>query len=129
MIKTRGNGKGGMTVSEAGRKGGERVRDERGVEFYQEIGRKGGELGGRKGGEAVRDKYGPAFYEQIGKKGGESVRAARGPEFYSQIGHKGGQKVRELIEQGKRMAREAAAKKEGGLDEMGNLKGGRRDEE
>src|SRR3954469_115296 len=69
MIKTRGNGKGGMTVSEAGRKGGERVRDERGVEFYQEIGRKGGELGGRKGGEAVRDKYGPSFYEEIGKKG------------------------------------------------------------
>ena len=34
---------GGMTVSEAGRKGGERVRNERGVEFYQEIGRKGGQ--------------------------------------------------------------------------------------
>src|SRR6266566_709318 len=128
MIKTRGNGKGGMTVSEAGRKGGERVRDERGVEFYQEIGRKGGELGGRKGGEAVKAERGHEFYEQIGKKGGESVRAARGPEFYSQIGHKGGQKVRELIEQGKRMARESS-KREGGLDEMGNLKGGRRDEE
>jgi general stress protein YciG len=84
MIKVRsnGNGKGGMTVSEAGRKGGERVRDERGVGFYQEIGRKGGELGGRKGGEAVRDKYGPSFYEEIGRKGG--------------------QKVRELIEQGKK---------------------------
>src|SRR5204862_6706034 len=86
MIKTRGNGKGGMTVSEAGRKGGERVRDERGVEFYQEIGRKGGALGGRKGGEAVRDKYGPSFYEEIGRKGG--------------------QKARELIEQGKRRIRE-----------------------
>ena len=72
----------GMTVSEAGRKGGERVRDERGIGFYQEIGRKGGELGGRKGGEAVRDKYGPSFYEEIGRKGG--------------------QKVRELIEQGKK---------------------------
>ncbi|MGE5049708.1 MAG: KGG domain-containing protein [Deltaproteobacteria bacterium] len=82
MIKTRGSMKGGMTVSEAGRKGGVRVRDERGVEFYQEIGRKGGELGGRKGGEAVRDKYGPSFYEEIGRKGG--------------------QKVRELIEQGKK---------------------------
>src|SRR2546427_163252 len=110
MIKTRSNGKGGMTVSEAGRKGGERVRDERGVEFYQEIGRKGGELGGRKGGEAVRDKYGPTFY--------------------SQIGHKGGQKVRELIEQGKRVAREAQQRKESaGLDEMGNLKTSRRDED
>ena len=95
--------KGGMTVAEAGRKGGVKVAQERGR----------------------------AFYEQIGKKGGESVRASRGPEFYSQIGHKGGQKVRELIEQGKRMAREAAAKKEkeGGLDEMGNLKSGRSDED
>jgi general stress protein YciG len=52
------------------------------------------------------------FYEQIGKKGGESVRASRGPEFYSQIGHKGGQKVRELIEQGKRVAKEATLKTE-----------------
>src|SRR2546425_683770 len=120
MIKTRSNGKGGMTVSEAGRKGGERVREERGLEFYQQI--------GRKGGETVKAERGHEFYEQIGKKGGESVRAARGPEFYSQIGHKGGQKVRELIEQGKRMAREAQ-KKEGGLDEMGNLKGSRRDED
>ena len=42
-MANRMNGKGGMTVSEAGRKGGVRVRDERGVEFYQEIGRKGGQ--------------------------------------------------------------------------------------
>src|SRR5437588_842735 len=117
MDKTRGNGKGGMTVSEAGRKGGVKVAQERGGAFYEEI--------GRKGGETVKAERGHEFYEQIGKKGGESVRASRGPEFYSQIGHKGGQKVRELIEQGKRMAREAAAKKEeSGLDEMGNLKGG-----
>ncbi len=34
--------KGGMTVAEAGRKGGLTVRDERGHEFYEEIGRKGG---------------------------------------------------------------------------------------
>jgi len=79
------------------------------------------------GGETVKAERGHEFYEQIGKKGGESVRASRGPEFYSQIGHKGGQKVRELIEQGKRMAREAA-QKEAGLDEMGNLKGGGREE-
>src|SRR5258708_39058560 len=94
MLKNRGNGKGGMTVAEAGRKGGERVRDERGVEFYPEIGRKGGELGGRKGGEAVRDKYGPSFYEEIGRKGG--------------------QKVRELIEQGKRRVLAGALWKTGG---------------
>ena len=75
----------------------------------------------------MKAERGHEFYEQIGKKGGESVRASRGPEFYSQIGHKGGQKVRELIEQGKRMAREAAertasAEKAGStLDEQGNL--------
>src|SRR5436189_230816 len=126
-VRSNGNGKGGMTVSEAGRKGGERVRDERGVGFYQEIGRAFYEQIGRKGGETVKAERGHEFYEQIGKKGGESVRAARGPEFYSQIGHKGGQKVRELIEQGKRMAREAR-QREAGLDEMGNLKGGGREE-
>jgi general stress protein YciG len=72
---------GGMTVREAGRKGGQKVRDERGH----------------------------AFYEEIGRKGGETVRDQRGHEFYEEIGHKGGQKVKELIEAGKRRAAEAAA--------------------
>ncbi len=44
----RGDGEAGaprraMTVSEAGRKGGITVRDERGHAFYEEIGRKGGQ--------------------------------------------------------------------------------------
>ncbi len=34
---------GGMTVAEAGRKGGLTVRDTRGPSFYEEIGRKGGQ--------------------------------------------------------------------------------------
>jgi general stress protein YciG len=34
---------GGMTVQEAGRKGGEKVASERGREFYEEIGHKGGQ--------------------------------------------------------------------------------------
>jgi uncharacterized protein len=92
--------KGGMTVAEAGRKGGVKVAQERGRAFYEQI--------GKKGGETVKAERGHEFYEKIGKKGGESVRASRGPEFYSQIGHKGGQKVRELIEQGKRLGRQAA---------------------
>ncbi|HKC60542.1 MAG TPA: KGG domain-containing protein [Myxococcales bacterium] len=91
--------KGGMTVAEAGRKGGVKVAQERGRAFYEQI--------GKKGGETVKAERGHEFYEKIGKKGGESVRASRGPEFYSQIGHKGGQKVRELIEQGKRLGRVA----------------------
>ncbi len=52
---------GGMTVREAGRKGGQKVRDERGHAFYEEI--------GRKGGETVRDQRGHEFYEEIGHKG------------------------------------------------------------
>jgi len=63
---------------------------------------------GRKGGQTVRDKYGHSFYEEIGRKGGETVRDQRGHEFYEEIGHKGGQKVKELIEAGKKRAAEAA---------------------
>jgi len=35
--------RGGMTVQEAGRKGGETVLQERGPEFFSQIGRKGGQ--------------------------------------------------------------------------------------
>lgn len=35
--------KGSMTVEEAGRMGGEKVKAERGEEFYSEIGHKGGQ--------------------------------------------------------------------------------------
>jgi len=34
---------GGMTVAEAGRLGGEATRDAHGIEFYEKIGKKGGE--------------------------------------------------------------------------------------
>ena len=71
--------KGGMTVAEAGRKGGVKVAQERGR----------------------------AFYEQIGKKGGDAVKAERGTPFYEEIGKKGGHKVRQLIEEGKKAANEA----------------------
>ena len=39
-------GKGEMTVAEAGHRGGERTAETHGHEFYQEIGHKGGEVGG-----------------------------------------------------------------------------------
>ena len=42
MAKTKGN-KGAMTVAEAGRKGGQTVRDKHGQQFYETIGRKGGQ--------------------------------------------------------------------------------------
>ena len=37
-----------MTREEAGRKGGQKVAEERGTEFYREIGRKGGESRGNR---------------------------------------------------------------------------------
>lgn len=46
---------------------------------------------GRKGGETVKQRYGQEFYQQIGRKGGERVKESRGPEFYALIGRKGGE--------------------------------------
>ncbi len=82
-----------MTVTEAGKKGGDRVKAKYGKEFYTEI--------GHKGGRATRDKYGPEFYGEIGKKGGQTTVEKHGSEFFEKIGKKGGQRVRELIERGK----------------------------
>jgi general stress protein YciG len=73
---------GGMSVREAGRKGGEAVKKKYGPEFYSKI--------GQIGGEAVAKARGPEFYSQIGKMGGEAVRSKHGAEYYSQIGKKGG---------------------------------------
>lgn len=41
----------------------------------QEAGRLGGLIGGRKGGLAVKRQRGVEFYQEIGKLGGERVRA------------------------------------------------------
>ena len=71
----------------------------------REAGRKGGE----KGGQTTKERYGTPFYKEIGRKGGETVRNERGHEFYEEIGRKGGQKVRELINEGKRLNKAAAA--------------------
>ena len=83
--------KGGMTVAEAGRKGGVKVAQERGR----------------------------AFYEQIGKKGGDAVKAERGTPFYEEIGKKGGHKVRQLIEEGKKAANEAKSAREDDVPAVG----------
>ena len=53
-----------MSVREAGKKGGDTVRDRYGSTFYEDI--------GRKGGKATRDRHGVEFYESIGQKGGKS---------------------------------------------------------
>jgi general stress protein YciG len=87
---------GEMSVREAGKKGGDTVRDRYGSGFYEEI--------GRKGGQATRERHGAEFYESIGQKGGKVVKEKYGAGFYEQIGHKGGQKVKKLIADAKRNA-------------------------
>jgi general stress protein YciG len=93
-----------MSVREAGKKGGDTVRNRYGSEFYETI--------GRKGGEATRERHGATFYETIGQKGGKVVKEKYGADFYEQIGHKGGQKVKKLIADAKRSAAEKAAAEE-----------------
>lgn len=94
---------GEMSVREAGKKGGDAVRDRYGSGFYERIGRKGGQV--------TRERHGQGFYEAIGQKGGKVVKDKYGADFYEEIGHKGGQKVKQLIEQAKRSMLEAAEKK------------------
>lgn len=71
-------GKGKITVSEAGRRGGEKTAKTHSHEFYESIGKRGG------------------------RKGGETTARRHGHKFYEEIGHKGGQKVKKLIEKGKK---------------------------
>lgn len=85
---------GEMSVREAGKKGGNTVRDRYGSGFYEEI--------GRKGGQATRQRHGVEFYESIGQKGGRVVKEKYGADFYEEIGHKGGQKVKKLIAEAKK---------------------------
>jgi uncharacterized protein len=82
-----------MTVAEAGRKGGETVKERYGSDFYGAI--------GKKGGSTTKKKYGPQHYSDIGRRGGQTTAERHGQEFYENIGRKGGQRVRELIERGK----------------------------
>jgi len=54
---------------------GRRVREpEFGGMTVREAGRKGGLIGGRKGGLAVKAERGREFYQEIGRKGGQRVR-------------------------------------------------------
>ena len=80
-----------MSVREAGKKGGDTVRDRYGSTFYEDI-----------GGKATRDRHGVEFYETIGQKGGKVVKEKYGSDFYEEIGHKGGQKVKKLIAEAKK---------------------------
>lgn len=54
---------------------------------------------GKKGGDIVKSKYGPHFYKEIGRKGGESTKRRHGSAFYETIGHKGGQRSKRGADQ------------------------------
>lgn len=75
-----------MTVSEAGRKGGTKVRDSRGREFYRTIGR----LGGNKLKATGHD------YSAMGKLGGKAAHAKH-PDLAKRAGTKGGARVKEVF--------------------------------
>lgn len=60
---------GGMTVQEAGRKGGQATSHKYGEDFYEAI--------GSRGGNATKDRYGPEFYAKIGREGGQQNRGKR----------------------------------------------------
>lgn len=81
-------GKHEWTVKEAGKKGGNIVKEKYGIEYYVKM--------GQKGGAKVASERGREFYSKIGTMGGNKVKE-RGLEFYSEIGTKGGNKVKERL--------------------------------
>ncbi|WP_421683144.1 general stress protein [Stutzerimonas urumqiensis] len=78
---------GSMSVSEAGRKGGEATASSHDKEFYQEIGSKGGQ---NSGGNFAND---PERAAEAGRKGGQNSGGnfANDREKASEAGRKGGQ--------------------------------------
>ena len=69
---TTGRGKTSATTSRRART--EAPAAKTGGMTVREAGRKGGLIGGRKGGETVKAERGIEFYQQIGRKGGQKVR-------------------------------------------------------
>ena len=58
---------------------------------------------GRKGGKTTRARYGPEFFQEIGQKGGRAVSERYSNEHFREIGRKGGRRVAELIARAKRL--------------------------
>lgn len=81
---------GGMSVAEAGRKGGRLVSEKYGPDFYRKI--------GKLGGSTTAEKHGSEFYGEIGRKGGRAVTQKYGSGHFERIGRRGGQKVATLVQ-------------------------------
>ncbi|MDQ2933474.1 MAG: hypothetical protein M3R49_00580 [Chloroflexota bacterium] len=58
---------------------------------------------GRKGGKTTRARYGAQFFQEIGQKGGRTVSERYSREHFREIGRKGGRRVAELIARAKRL--------------------------
>lgn len=65
---------------------------------------------GRKGGETRAKELGHEGYEELGHLGGEARAKELGHEGYEELGHKGGQRVKQLIEEGKEKEAEEKGK-------------------
>lgn len=72
-----------MTVQAAGQKGGKTTAQKhKNDDFYQQIGKKGGEA-------RARD-LGHEGYQELGHRGGRATAASHDRSFYQKIGQKGG---------------------------------------
>lgn len=59
------------------KKPAKRAKRKKDREFFQAI--------GRKGGQKTREKYGSEFFSSIGKRGGTALKEEKGIEFFRQI--------------------------------------------
>lgn len=82
--------RGDAAFVEAGRRGGETVKERYGTPFFQTIGKLGAERGAEKGGEARKKELGSEGYANLGRMGGKAVFEKRGREHMREIGRKGG---------------------------------------
>jgi len=87
--------KGGMTVAEAGRRGGLQTSERHGHEYYVNIGAKGG----GKVGELIR-KGKEALAKEAAEKAKED-ECCEECRTVAEAGKKGGEKTKKLIEKGK----------------------------
>jgi len=62
---------------------------------------------GRKGGKTTRDRYGTDFFQEIGAKGGRTVSDRYPSEHFREIGRKGGRRVAELIARAEKLDQQA----------------------
>lgn len=58
---------------------------------------------GRKGGNTTKDRYGSDFFQEIGAKGGKTVSERYSSDHFREIGRKGGRRVAELIARAKQL--------------------------